>query len=493
MIPRGICVSICSAVIMMCWITPAKSQEKDEKKSVPLPMLGDGYLIPGKWTAGCGIDSLYLGLRLIGCDVNYMDLVRRAEIKEPGMWVSIGTLWQVTRESGAHSLALKLKVRDESDLKAALKEPGLRTAILHLKATADASDHLVCAYLTKNGKIAIAGGTTYQSQYVKTWEKRWSGVALVLSRTSLLGEKNNNCGGGWIHLDKYMYDAGKMPSGGHFTYSFKITNTGKAPLHIGKVFGDCGCNTFSLSNNDILPGKSADLTGKVEVGYGRGAVTKKVSLISDDVERPRVDLILKWELTPPFLRLLPDSLKFDPIAEGHSDSKFVKLEMEKNQSVSIKSIKVTEKWIQASLQPNSKQLKVSVTPKWTAGKENGDVIISLEGSDSTVKLPVHVNVVPAIVAHPTEVFLERHGNLEQVSGVVTLQSTQSEEPVRIHDMRVEGLVGKVVSEKNNQRNTSIKVSVGPYEEWPEYLKGYLWIKIENYTKEFRIPIYIVNK
>jgi len=41
-----------------------------QEKSLPREMLGGGRLSPTKWSAGCGIDSLYLGLKIIGIEAD---------------------------------------------------------------------------------------------------------------------------------------------------------------------------------------------------------------------------------------------------------------------------------------------------------------------------------------------------------------------------------------------------------------------------------------
>ena len=64
--------------------------------------------MPMKWSAGCGIDSLFLSLRLIGFNnVAYMDLVDKAGIQAANQWLNLDELWQLSREVGGHAVGIR--------------------------------------------------------------------------------------------------------------------------------------------------------------------------------------------------------------------------------------------------------------------------------------------------------------------------------------------------------------------------------------------------
>lgn len=60
-------------------------------------------------------------------------------------------------------------------------------------------------------------------------------------------------------LDKVKHDFGKIPQGQPATHSFKITNTGDAPLVIKDVRPSCGCTTPKWPKKPIAPGESAEI------------------------------------------------------------------------------------------------------------------------------------------------------------------------------------------------------------------------------------------
>jgi hypothetical protein len=60
-------------------------------------------------------------------------------------------------------------------------------------------------------------------------------------------------------LDKVKHDFGKIPQGKPAAHSFKITNTGDAPLVIKDVRPSCGCTTPKWPKKPIAPGESAEI------------------------------------------------------------------------------------------------------------------------------------------------------------------------------------------------------------------------------------------
>jgi Protein of unknown function (DUF1573). len=60
-------------------------------------------------------------------------------------------------------------------------------------------------------------------------------------------------------LNKVKHDFGKIPQGKPAAHSFKITNTGDAPLVIKDVRPSCGCTTPEWPKKPIAPGETAKI------------------------------------------------------------------------------------------------------------------------------------------------------------------------------------------------------------------------------------------
>ena len=467
-----------------------------QQQSLPHDMLGNSRLSPEKWSAGCGIDSLYLGLKIIGVDVDYFDLIDRAKIERPGQWISIGTLWRVASEIGTHGLAVKIEGNKEAELSKRLSKSTRRTAILHLSVYQDRPEHLACAFLSKTGEIRIAGGTTFQPEVAKTWRKRWSGVVLLLSRQPFQKGDTTGQPAPRIDFDKTILDFGEVPNAGRFDYSFAIKNTGNAILHIKGALPSCTCRKPELANNIVPSGGSVAVTGNVRVGKEPGPGSAKVTITSDDPEKPRVDITLKWTVGPPLVELRPKSVIITDIVPGSSDNVLVKLSFRKDASIEPNDIGIVSHpdWIDCTLQPDGKTLKITVSPTWPSGKRSGRVVLTLKSFDSKLVLPVEVEVVPKIIITPAMLFCSREPNKKFAAKQIKLCPATDKDVFKVLGASIHNVPGNVnvCKDPNNSNVWNLEAKIGPFtKKSAAFLVGYITVKTSHDNAgEIRIPVFV---
>lgn len=85
-----------------------------------------------------------------------------------------------------------------------------------------------------------------------------------------------------IAAEKATHDFGTIQEdNGTVTHTFKISNSGDAPLVVTRVIASCGCTTPEWTKEPIAPGK----TGEVKITFdpkGRpGPFTKTISVYSN--------------------------------------------------------------------------------------------------------------------------------------------------------------------------------------------------------------------
>ncbi|WP_459188931.1 DUF1573 domain-containing protein [Parabacteroides sp. APC149_11_2_Y6] len=85
-----------------------------------------------------------------------------------------------------------------------------------------------------------------------------------------------------ISVDNTSHDFGVIKEAdGKVSHTFKITNTGDAPLVLTRVIASCGCTTPEWTKEPIAPGK----TGEVKITYDPkdrpGPFTKSISVYSN--------------------------------------------------------------------------------------------------------------------------------------------------------------------------------------------------------------------
>jgi hypothetical protein len=102
---------------------------------------------------------------------------------------------------------------------------------------------------------------------------------------------------GVLKFEKESHDFGTLSEGPVATYSFKVTNTGTAPVVISRAQASCGCTTPEWSKDPILPGASST----IKVGYntsGRPGAFAKTITVTSNAENSSVILRINGNVKP---------------------------------------------------------------------------------------------------------------------------------------------------------------------------------------------------
>jgi len=98
-----------------------------------------------------------------------------------------------------------------------------------------------------------------------------------------------------ISFDKETHDFGIIPQGTPATYTFIVTNKGKAPLIIANAAASCGCTTPEWTKEAIKPGGK----GFIKATYNAATVgpfMKTITVSTNASGRESVTLTLKGEV-----------------------------------------------------------------------------------------------------------------------------------------------------------------------------------------------------
>lgn len=91
-----------------------------------------------------------------------------------------------------------------------------------------------------------------------------------------------------------IVDLGQINIQTTHTVTFTITNKGKSPLYIRKIFSSCGCTTTDFDySKPIKKGKKMDIVVTYNTNYDIGKVEKQISLITNTPEQTLHNLVLK--------------------------------------------------------------------------------------------------------------------------------------------------------------------------------------------------------
>ena len=85
-----------------------------------------------------------------------------------------------------------------------------------------------------------------------------------------------------ISAEETSHDFGTIKeANGKVSHTFKISNTGDAPLVLTRVIASCGCTTPEWTKEPIAPGKSGDIKITYDPADRPGPFAKTISVYSN--------------------------------------------------------------------------------------------------------------------------------------------------------------------------------------------------------------------
>ena len=101
-----------------------------------------------------------------------------------------------------------------------------------------------------------------------------------------------------IQFVSLVHDYGTIEKGADGKCEFTFTNTGNEALILSNVRASCGCTTPSWTQKPVMPGQQ----GTIDVKYNTnnvGGFTKSITVTSNAVNNPRVQLKIKGNVKKP--------------------------------------------------------------------------------------------------------------------------------------------------------------------------------------------------
>ncbi len=102
-----------------------------------------------------------------------------------------------------------------------------------------------------------------------------------------------------IAVNEPNFNFGKVPNDRAVEHVYKVENKGTKPLVVTRVQTSCGCTAAMMESSVIAPGKSGNLRVSFNPRGGKGAVTRSVTVYSNDPDKPTLQLQIIADPVPP--------------------------------------------------------------------------------------------------------------------------------------------------------------------------------------------------
>jgi hypothetical protein len=208
-------------------------------------------------------------------------------------------------------------------------------------------------------------------------------------------------------------DAGTVAKGQLVQATFVVKNGGGSDLVISDARPSCGCTVASF-DKVIKPGAEGKIVSSVDTKSFSGPISKSVLIVSNDPERPQMNLFIK-ALVKPYVDVLPQAfVRFSVIKGDNSGQDVILLSEEKGFHPTI--AETSQPYVKAEILPTGDKdkiagrtgdqykLHINVTPDAPEGLLNAPIRVATGvAQQPTVEIPVSGIVRPRVSVTPVTV------------------------------------------------------------------------------------------
>ena len=180
-----------------------------------------------------------------------------------------------------------------------------------------------------------------------------------------------------IVFEESIHDFGEVTAKKKYKAEFKLKNTGDGVLKITEVQRCCGV-IAKLDKNEFGPGESGVLTVEYLSGANTSLMKRKISVISNDKENPKIDLTISARVVPK-VAYEPHRLELS-FKEENAGCPDITLTSVDKKPFSVKNFLSTGNCIKAEVNPSVEATKIILYPKVDLEKlqRNSSGFISIE-------------------------------------------------------------------------------------------------------------------
>jgi hypothetical protein len=208
-------------------------------------------------------------------------------------------------------------------------------------------------------------------------------------------------------------DAGTVAKGQVVDAVFVVKNTGGSDLIISDARPSCGCTVASF-DKIIKPGGEGKIQSSVDTKSFSGPISKSVLVVSNDPDRPQVNLFIK-ALVKPYVDVLPQAfVRFSVIKGDNAGQDVLLVSEEKGFRPTI--AETSQPYVKAEVLPagdkdkipgragDQYKVRINVLPDAPEGLLNAPIRVATGVSQQpTIEIPVSGIVRPRVSVTPVTV------------------------------------------------------------------------------------------
>ncbi|MDD5677731.1 MAG: DUF1573 domain-containing protein [Kiritimatiellae bacterium] len=225
--------------------------------------------------------------------------------------------------------------------------------------------------------------------------------------------------------DEPEYCFGTLSNTSDVPHTFVLANEGDANIDIYRVQNDCGCILVRLENRIIHPGEQIAVKVRFILAGRAGRQHKRVTIISNDPDQPRLTLSLVGEAVAE-VEVKPDRIYWGNLRSDAAEVKTVDIKFQESAPGHVTGAGVMSPAFDVAMETNKSgltyRLQIWSVPPLELGRFATNVWITTDSPrHPQLTVPMHGRVVGDIYTVPDELWLSSDIN-QPVTRLLMVQS-----------------------------------------------------------------------
>jgi len=204
-----------------------------------------------------------------------------------------------------------------------------------------------------------------------------------------------------IYFEQTTHDFGSVAPGSTNSGEFKFKNKGAGILKITDVSKTCGCTVSTLDKKEYAPGEEGTLKVRYSADQSAGVRTKKLHVLSNDPNTPRVELTIVASIAQ---KVVYEPERLDYKLKGDTPGAAeLTIRSVDEQLFAITKFEATADAVTANFDPNQKATKFVLQTKIAPPKMGSSITGRIEVTTTHPDFPsltVPFSILPKFSADP---------------------------------------------------------------------------------------------
>ena len=188
-----------------------------------------------------------------------------------------------------------------------------------------------------------------------------------------------------IEISQETKDMGTVPKGQIIETDFVIRNVGGSDLVITDARPSCGC-TVSSFDKVVKPGAEGKVHTSVDTKSFTGPISKSVLVVSNDPERPQMNLFVK-AVVKPFVDVAPQAyVRFSVVKGDPASQDVILISEEKGFKPTV--AETAQPYVKAELSPAGDKDKIAGRP---GDQYKLAIAVTADAPEGLLNAPIRIN------------------------------------------------------------------------------------------------------